>query len=55
MANTLMNYLIPEDMEQYMSYYGMHSNKLLRRICGQQNEARGQSNGRFEKHHPNDT
>lgn len=29
MANTLMNYLIPEDMEQYMSYYGMHFNKLL--------------------------
>ena len=29
MANSLMNYLIPEDMEQYMSYYGMHFNKLL--------------------------
>ena len=29
MANTLMNYLIPEGMEQYMSYYGMHFNKLL--------------------------
>lgn len=28
MAN-LMNYLIPEDMEQYLSYYGMHFNKLL--------------------------
>ena len=28
MAN-LMNYLVPEDMEQYLSYYGMHFNKLL--------------------------
>ena len=26
---TFMNYLIPEDMEQYMSYYGAHFNKLL--------------------------
>ena len=24
-----MNYLIPEDMEQYMSFYGMHFNKKL--------------------------
>lgn len=29
MANTLMNYVIPEDMELYLSYYGMHFNKLL--------------------------
>lgn len=29
MANTLMNYLIPEDMEQYLSYYGHHFNKKL--------------------------
>lgn len=28
MAN-LMNYLVPEDMEQYLSFYGMHFNKLL--------------------------
>lgn len=29
MSNTLMNYLIPQDMEQYMSYYGCHFNKKL--------------------------
>lgn len=29
MANTMINYLIPEDMEQYLSYYGCHFNKLL--------------------------
>lgn len=29
MANTLMNYMIPEDMEQYMSFYGLHFNKKL--------------------------
>ena len=29
MANTMMNYLVPEDMEQYLSYYGCHFNKLL--------------------------
>ena len=28
MAN-LLNYLVPQDMEQYLSYYGMHFNKLL--------------------------
>lgn len=28
--NTLMNYCIPEDLEQYMSYYGMH---FSRRLC----------------------
>ena len=25
----LNEYLIPEDMEQYLSYYGCHFNKLL--------------------------
>ena len=29
MANSLMNYLIPEDMQQYLSYYGYHFNKKL--------------------------
>lgn len=29
MANTLMNYLIPQDMEQYLSFYGNHFNKKL--------------------------
>lgn len=29
MANTLMNYLISEDMEHYLFYYGCHFNKLL--------------------------
>lgn len=29
MANTLMNYLIPEDMEQYLSFYGLHFNRKL--------------------------
>lgn len=29
MANTLLNYLVPEDMQEYMSFYGMHFNKLL--------------------------
>jgi len=29
MKNSLLNYLIPEDMQQYMSYYGTHFNKLL--------------------------
>lgn len=29
MSNTLANYLIPEDMEQYLSYYGHHFNKKL--------------------------
>lgn len=29
MANTLLNYMIPQDMEQYMSFYGMHFNKKL--------------------------
>ena len=27
--NSMMNYLIPEDMEQYLSYYGTHFNKSL--------------------------
>ena len=27
--NSLMNYCIPEDLEQYMAYYGMHFNKKL--------------------------
>lgn len=29
MEHTLINYLIPEDMQQYMSYYGCHFNKKL--------------------------
>ena len=29
MANLLMNYLIPEDMQEYLSFYGTHFNKLL--------------------------
>ena len=29
MANNYMNYMIPEDMEQYLSYYGMNFNKKL--------------------------
>lgn len=29
MANTLLNYMIPQDMEQYMSFYGLHFNKKL--------------------------
>lgn len=29
MAKNMTNYLIPEDMEEYLSYYGMHFNKLL--------------------------
>lgn len=27
--DNLLNYLVPEDMEQYLSYYGMHFNKNL--------------------------
>ena len=27
--NSLMNYCIPQDLEQYMSYYGLHFNKKL--------------------------
>ena len=29
MGNTLMNYLIPEEMQQYLSFYGHHFNKKL--------------------------
>ncbi len=29
MANNYLNYMIPEDMEQYLSYYGMNFNKKL--------------------------
>ena len=29
MANTMMNYSIPSDLEAYMSYYGCHFNKQL--------------------------
>jgi len=29
MGNTLSNYCIPEDMEQYLSFYGWHFNKNL--------------------------
>lgn len=29
MAQTMMNYRLPEDMELYMSYYGCHFNKKL--------------------------
>lgn len=29
MANNFLNYMIPEDMEQYLSYYGMNFNKKL--------------------------
>lgn len=29
MGNTLSNYCVPEDMEQYLSFYGWHFNKTL--------------------------
>ena len=29
MRNSFVNYAIPEDMSQYMSYYGLHFNKKL--------------------------
>ena len=29
MSTTLMNYCIPEDLEQYMAYYGLHFNRKL--------------------------
>ena len=29
MSTPLVNYCIPEDMEQYMSFYGLHFNKRL--------------------------
>ena len=29
MANNYLNYMLPEDMEQYLSYYGMNFNKKL--------------------------
>lgn len=29
MGTPLINYCIPEDMEQYMSFYGLHFNKKL--------------------------
>ena len=29
MNNSLMNYCLPEDLEQYMSYYGLHFSRKL--------------------------
>ena len=49
MANTLMNYLIPSDMEQYMSFYGMHFNKKLCDFAVGQMEKEDKATGVMKK------
>jgi hypothetical protein len=49
MANTLMNYLIPEDMEQYMSFYGLHFNKKLCAFAVGMMEKEDKTSGVLEK------
>lgn len=49
MANTLMNYLIPSDMEQYMSFYGLHFNKKLCDFAVGQMEKEDKATGVMKK------
>ena len=49
MADTLMNYLIPSDMEQYMSFYGMHFNKKLCDFAVGQMEKEDKATGVMKK------
>ncbi len=49
MANTLMNYLIPSDMEQYLSFYGMHFNKKLCDFAVSKMEKEDKATGAMKK------
>lgn len=44
-----MNYLIPSDMEQYMSFYGMHFNKKLCDFAVGQMEKEDKATGVMKK------
>lgn len=49
MANTLMDYMIPEDMERYLSYYGNHFNKLLCEFAVSNMKREDKQNGLLKK------
>lgn len=49
MANNLLNYLVPQDMEQYLSFNGHHFNKLLCDFAVSQMERKDKATGAMKK------
>lgn len=45
----LINYMIPQDMEQYMSYYGAHFNKKLFEFAASMMEKEDKATGLIKK------
>lgn len=49
---SLANYCIPEDMERYLSYYGMHFNKNMYEFAVGNMERKNKSSGTVKKMSP---
>ncbi len=49
MGNTLSNYCIPEDMEQYLSFYGWHFNKNLCKFATDMMKREDNASGMLKK------
>lgn len=49
MGNTLSNYCVPEDMEQYLSFYGWHFNKNLCKFATDMMKREDNASGMLKK------
>lgn len=47
--NSLMNYCIPDDMEEYLSYYGLHFNKKLYQFAVSMMKEQDKQTGKITK------
>ena len=54
MKQTFMNYGIPEDMQQYLSYYGFHFNKKMYEFAVKKMTKRNKATGEKERLSPID-
>ena len=52
MKHTLMNYCLPEDLEQYLSFYGYHFNKKLYEYAVSEMKKVDRMTGKEEKVNP---
>ena len=50
--NSLMNYCIPQDLEQYMSYYGLHFNKKLHEFATSMMKKEDKTTGKMVRVNP---
>ncbi len=49
MTTTLINYNIPDEMRQYLSYYGLHFNKKLCEFATERMEKKDKTTGESKK------